>query len=96
MDFPQWDAYGEDEEALLAKFYDSQATTMREVGEIKARATPKGFRQFIRDVRSASRAIRHSGLCPTCPDRATASMRLPHASYCGECCVAVAILGDQR
>ena len=94
MDFPQWDVYGEDEEALLARFYDAQA--IREVGEIKARATPKGFRQFIRDVRSASRALRHSGLCPKCPDRATASMRLPHASYCSRCCFAVAILGDKR
>ena len=94
--FPQCDAYGEDEEALQAEFYDEQATTRREVGTIRARATPNGLRQFIRDVRSAARALRDSGLCPKCPDRATASMRLPHASYCGECCFVVAILGDKR
>ena len=89
-DFPHCDAYGEDEEALQANFYDEQATTRREVGTIRARATPNGLRQFIRDVRSAARALRDTGLCPKCPDRATASMRLPHASYCGECCSAVA------
>ena len=51
--FPQCDAYGEDEEALQAEFYDEQATTRREMGTIRARATPNGLRQFIRDVRSA-------------------------------------------
>jgi len=96
VDYPHCDAYGEDEQALLASFYDAQAATRREVGEIRARATPSGLRQFIRDVRSAARALRDSGLCPKCPDRATASMRLPHASYCGGCCIAVAILGDKR
>lgn len=95
-DFPLCDAYGEDEEALQAEFYDEQATTRREVGTIRARATPDGLRQFIRDVRSAARALRDSGLCPKCPDRATASMRLPRANFCGECCFAVAILGDKR
>ena len=96
VDYPLCDVYGQDEEALEAEFYYVQGTTRREVGMIRARATPNGFRQFIRDVRSAARALRDSGLCPSCPDRATASMRLPHASYCGECCIAVAILGDKR
>ena len=93
---PHCDAYGEDEEALQAEFYDEQATTRREVGTIRARATLDGFRQFIRDVRAAARALRDSGLCPRCPDRTTASMRLPRANFCGECCFAVAILGDKQ
>ena len=81
---PHCDAYGEDEEALQAEFYDEQATTRREMGTIRARATPNGLRQFIRDVRSAARALWDSGLCPS----------LPRANFCGECCFAVAILGD--
>ena len=92
-DFPQCDAYGEDEKALIAEFYERVENKIRRVGSIRARATLDGFRQFIRDVRSASRALRNNGLCPECPDRATASMRLPHAGYCGECCFKVAILG---
>ena len=95
-DFPLCDAYGEDEEALEADFSEKTATGDRRVGVIRARATPDGFRQFIRDVRSAARALRDSGLCPRCPDQATATMRLPRASFCGECCFAVAILGDKR
>ncbi len=93
--YPQCDAYREEEEALQAEFYERAETGNREVGSIRARATPDGFRQFIRDVPSAARALRNNGLCPKCPDRATASMRLPHASYCGECCFKVAILGDK-
>ena len=95
-EFPVCDAYGEDEEALEASFFEKAETGDRRVGVIRARATPDGFRQLIRDVRSAARALRDSGLCPRCPDRATASMRLPRANFCGECCFAVAILGDKR
>jgi len=93
---PACDDYGENEEALQAEFLEKAGTGTREVGTIRSRATLDGFRQFIRDVRSAARALRDSGLCPKCPDRATASMRLPRASYCGECCFAVAILGDKQ
>ena len=96
-DFPQCDAYGENEEALQAEFHEKAGTgDDREVGTIRARATLDGFRQFIRDVRSAARALRDSGLCPKCPDRTTARMRLSHASYCRECWFAVAILDDKR
>ena len=95
-DFSQCDAYGEEEEALEASFFEKAETGDRRVGVIRARATPDGIRQFIRDVRSATRALRDSGLCPRCPDRATASMRLPRANFSGECCFAVAILGDKR
>ncbi len=94
--YPQCDASAEGEEALQAEFYETAETTNREVGSTWARATPDGFRQFTRDVRSAARTLRDSGLCPRCSDRATASMRLPHASFCGECCFAVAVLGDKR
>ena len=94
--FPACDAYGEDEKALRADFYGKVGKVIREVGSIRCRATLDGFRQFIRDVRSAARALRDSGLCPRCPDRTTARMRLPHASYCGECCFAVAILDDRQ
>ena len=94
--FPACDAYGEDEKALRADFYGKVGNGIREVGTIRCRATLAGFRQFIRDVRSAARALRDSGLCPRCPERTTARMRLPHASYCGECCFAVAILGDRQ
>ena len=93
---PACDAYGENEEALQAEFHEKAGTGDREVGSIRARATLDGFRQFIRDVRSVARALRDSGLCPRCPDRITARMRLPHASYCGECCFAVAVLGDKQ
>ena len=85
--FPACDAYGEDDEALEAAFFEKAETGDRRVGVIRARATPDGFRQFIRDVRSAARALRDSGLCPRCPSR-------PCANICGECCSAVAILGD--
>ena len=95
-DFPHCDAYGEDEEALEADFSEKTETGDRRVGVIRARATPDGFRQFMRDVRSAASALRDSGLCPRCPSRATASMRLPHANFCGECCFAVAIFGDKQ
>ena len=94
--FPQCDAYGEDEAALEADFFERTATSDRRVAVIRARATPDGFRQFIRDVRSAARALRDSGLCPRCPNRATASMRLPRSNFCAECCFAVAILGDKQ
>ena len=94
--FPACDAYGENEEAFRAEFHEKAGTGDREVGSIRARATLDGFRQFLRDVRSAARALRDSGLCPRCPDRTTARMRLPHASYCGECCFVVAILGDKQ
>ena len=93
--FPACDAYGEDEKALRADFY-KVGKGAREVGSIRCRATLDGFRQFIRDVRSAARALRDSGLCPRCPNRATASMRLPRANFCGECCFAVAIIGDKQ
>ena len=93
-DFPQCDAYGEDEEALEADFSEKTATGDRRVGAIRVCATHDGFRQFMRDVRSAASALRDSGLCPRCPNQATASMRLPRANVCGECCFAVAILGD--
>ena len=94
--FPQCEAYGEDEEALEADFSEKTATGDRRVGVIRARATPGGFRQFIRDVRSAARALNDSGLCPRCPNQATASMRLPRSNFCAECCFAVAILGDKQ
>ena len=94
--FPQCDAYGEDEEALEADFSEKTATGDRRVGVIRARATPGGFRQFIRNVRSAARALNDSGLCPRCPNQATASMRLPRSNFCAECCFAVAILGDKQ
>ena len=94
--FPACDAYGEDEEALEADFSEKTETGDRRVRVIRARATPDGFRQFIRDVRSAARALRDSGLCPRCPNQATASMPLPRANFCGECCFAVAILGDKQ
>ena len=94
--FPQCDAYGEDEEALEADCFEKTATGDRRVGVIRARATPDGFRQFIRDVRSAARALRDSGLCPRCPNQATASMRLPRSNFCAECCFPVAILGDKQ
>ena len=95
-DFPLCDAFREGEEAVQASFFEIAEKGQRRVGMIRGRATPDGFRQFIRDVRSAARASRDSGLCPRCPNRATASMRLPRASFCGECCFAVAILGDKQ
>ena len=90
--YPECDRYGGVEKALKADFYETR--TRREVGSIRGRATLEGFRQFIRDVRTAACTLRDSGLCATCPDRAAASMRLPRAKFCGECCFAVAILGD--
>ncbi len=60
-EFPACDAYGEDEKALRADFYEKAGRGNREVGSIRARATLDGFRQFIRDVRSAARALRESG-----------------------------------
>ena len=87
--FPACDAYGEDEKALRADFYGKVGKVIREVGSIRCRATLDGFRQFIRNVWLTN-------LRPRCPERTTARMRLPHASYCGECCFAVAILGDRQ
>ena len=87
------DAYGEDEKALSANFY-KQGLGCRLVGAIHARATPDGFRQFIRDVRTAARSLKDKGLCPKCPDPAKAIMRIPRAKYCAKCCFAVAILGE--
>ena len=97
-EFQVCESYGEDEKALRADFYEGKARYegTRKVGSIRCRATLDGFRHFIRDVRSAAHAFQESGVCPKCPDRTTARMRLPHASYCGECCFAVAILGDRR
>ena len=92
--YPDCDAYGADEKALRADFYQRLENGNREVGSIRARATPDGFRQFIQDVRAAARSLCDRGLCPKCPDRATASMRIPRANYCAGCCIAVAILGD--
>ena len=94
--YPECDAYGENEKAVRAEFYQRAPDDLagdREVGSIRARATPDGFRQFIRDVRSASRNLKDNGLCPKCPDPAEALMRIPRAKYCAECCVAVAIMG---
>ena len=90
--YPDCDAYGEDEKALSADF--KQGLGCRLVGTIHARATPDGFRQFIRDVRTAARSLKDKGLCPKCPDPAKALMRIPRAKYCAKCCFAVAILGD--
>ena len=42
-DFPQCDAYGEDEEALGADFLEKAKRGDRRVGVIGARATPEGF-----------------------------------------------------
>ena len=95
MDFPQCGAYGEDE-ALETDFSEKTATGDRGVGVVRARATPGGFRQCVRDVRSAARALNDSDLCPRCPNQATASMRLPRSNFCAECCFAVAILGDKQ
>ena len=92
--YPDCDAYGTDEKALGAFFYQRLENGNREVGSIRARATPDGFRWFIRDVRAAARSLCDRGLCPKCTDRATASMRIPRANYCAGCCIAVAILGD--
>jgi hypothetical protein len=75
------DAYGEQEEALEAWF----RSTTRGLDRITGRATPEGCRQFIRDVRAAARALKEKGLCPKCPDEATASMRLPHCAFCAKC-----------
>ena len=93
-EFPDCDAYGGEEKALRAEFYQRLGSARREVGSIRARATPDGLRQFIRDVRSAARSLRDNGLCPICPDPAEALMRIPRAKYCAKCCFAVAILGD--
>ena len=84
------DAYGEQEEMLEAWF---QSTT-RGLDRIRGRATPDGCRQFIRDVRAAARALKQKGLCPKCPDEATASMRLPRADFCAKCCWQMAICGE--
>ncbi len=86
------DAYGEEEEALQAYFSASE----RFLDTLRGRATPDGCRQFIRDLRAAARALKENGLCPKCPDRATASMRLPHAAFCAKCCWEVAICGEGR
>ena len=91
------DVYGEKDEVLEALFKEGAGRSdYRELGKIRARATPDGCRQFVRDVRAATRALRDKGLCPKCPDQATASMRLPHASYCGRCCWGVVLLGDGK
>ncbi len=87
------DAYGEKDEALVAYFAEAGH---RHLDTLRARATPDGCRQFVRDVRAAARTLREKGLCPKCPDQAMASMRLPHASYCGRCCWEVALLGVER
>ena len=93
----QCDAYSQDE-ALQALFWQRTegASDSRLLGSIRARATPDGCRRFVRDVRAAARALRENGLCPRCPDQAAASMRLPHASFCGKCCWGVALLGDEQ
>ena len=90
--YPDCDAYEKDEKALSADF--KQGLGCRLVGTIHARATPDGFRQFIRDVRTAARSLKDEGLCPKCPDPAKALMRIPRAKYCAKCCFTVAILGD--
>ena len=90
--YPDCDAYDKDEKTLSADF--KQGLGCRLVGTIHARATPDGFRQFIRDVRTAARSLKDKGLCPKCPDPAKALMRIPRAKYCAKCCFAVAILGD--
>ena len=90
--YPDCDAYEKDEKALSADF--KQGLGCRLVGTIHARATPDGFRQFIRDVRTAARSLKDKGLCPKCPDPAGALMRIPRAKYCAKCCFTVAILGE--
>ena len=94
--YPDCDAYGKEEKSLKAEFYRRIGNQAHEVGSIHARATPDGFRGFIRDVRSAARNLKHNGLCEHCPDPAEALMRIPRGKYCAECCFAVAILGKQN
>ena len=91
-DHIECDAYGEQEEALEACF----RSTTRDLDKITHRATPDGCRQLVRDVRAAARALKEKGLCPKCPDEATASMRLPHCAFCAKCCWQVAICGEGR
>jgi len=91
------DAYGEKDEALVAEFHENAGSSgHRRLDTLRARATPDGCRQFVRDVRAVARTLREKGLCPKCTDQAMASMRLPHASYCGKCCWEVALLGDEQ
>ena len=94
--YPDCDAYGKEEKSLKAEFYRRIGNQAHEVGSIRARANPDGLRQFIRDVRSAARNLKHNGLCQHCPDPAEALMRIPRGKYCAECCFAVAILGEQN
>ena len=91
------DAYGEKDEALVAEFHENAGSSgHRRLDTLRALATPDGCRQFVRDVRAVARTLREKGLCPKCTDQAMASMRLPHASYCGKCCWEVALLGDEQ
>ena len=91
-DHIECDAYGEQEEALEACF----RSTTRDLDKITGRATPDGCRQFIRDVQAAARALKEKGLCPKCPDKAMASMRMSHCAFCASCCWQVAICGEGR
>lgn len=64
------------------------------LNNIELPATPDGLRQLIRIVRPAVRTLREKGLCPRCPDGASAAMRSPGVEYCAECCLQVAVLGS--
>ena len=94
--YPDCDSYSREEKSVKAEIYRRIGNQAHEVGSIRARATPDGLRQFIRDVRSAARNLKHNGLCQHCPDPTEALMRIPRGKYCAECCFAVAILGEQN
>ena len=89
IELAAWSGNPEDA-SLEALFYEKGG---RKLGTITQRPSLEGFRQFVRDVRAAARALRDTGLCTKCPTQSEACMRLPHASYCGACCWKVAILG---
>ena len=55
--------------------------------------SPEGLRDLLRTARRIATDLRKRGLCERCPDRKSASIRLPGANYCKRCCLAVAVLG---
>jgi len=58
------------------------------------KATPEGLRDLIVDVRKMAKDLRARGVCPRCPNPATAFLRSPAADYCPRCCLAAALVED--
>ena len=57
-------------------------------------ATPEGLRDLIGTVRKMAKDLRARGVCPRCPDPASAFLRVPTADFCPPCCLAAAITED--